>query len=159
MQFESLISEFCSEIFSQFAGNVEKFEPAWCTICFRVSFALRYLLLYGTTAVGEKNDRVFHTLEPPFVWPRILLLLIFANELLHLLTVVAVTFYETNPEFWNSRSYSNVFRFLDFHVSDYVRLMSWYLGYSIDINHAEVLNLRMDRSYRHPDMASDLYQF
>ena len=28
MQFDSVISEFCSKIISQFAGNDEKFEPA-----------------------------------------------------------------------------------------------------------------------------------
>ena len=66
-----------------------------------------------------------------------------ADELL-LLTVDAVTFYETNPEFWNSRPYSNVFRFWVFHISDYVRLIRWYLVYSIDTNHAEVLILSMN---------------
>ena len=60
MQFESLISEFCSEIFSQFAGNVEKFEPALGTF-FRKSIRGGRLPNgsrsppYGTTAVGEKK--------------------------------------------------------------------------------------------------------
>ena len=61
MQFESLISEFCSEIFSQFAGNVEKFEPAWGTF-FRKSIRGGRLPtdsrspLYGFhRVVGEKR--------------------------------------------------------------------------------------------------------